>query len=594
MTRLPPAFWPFRIFGYSIVGTLAFYALLALLQPIPLAPLKAKEVLSNVANTVQSPLRVLPIPVNGSLPTFLEHGGDHDELTAAYERALQTVRAEAERLFETRMGLDVQRRSHGVPGTSIETDEEASQLQRYLDCVAGDGAWLWDERGDAVKSASGGVTVHKQSPAFAACDKRFYRGRTPSSEAGWDVRTQLKYRWKPSRTCHDLLPSGMREHWRADPEQIADLPSRRSLCQLLRHKNVLLVGDAATQYLVHDLILDWTSDKPLTCYGDLFCNEHGICGGTLAEGWNGEGWEADESVNDRLPTPPGDGSSGSPLVLQVPESQPKAADAKPRGTIIRYRRSDGFYLRSSPSSPGHDAQYIHPSTGIREINNYALADARRSDVVLINKAPLPFPAPSSSLGGWHATVGTSASQSAALIELATKLTVEIWLPELLESLHYLRAPPSPADQLVIYRSSWRSSPTCTSEDSTPPLSSAPPSLRELFGATTETHALLHDLQVILQNHATRQAVLPRLGIPYLDVEAPLSIWRAGFVAGGPPRNCLQTCLPSPGLALERAVLGGLHRVMAWAWASDEKRSSRWIGDAFVPLRARTQAAKKRL
>ena len=106
---------------------------------------------------------------------------------------------------------------------------------------------------------------------------------------------------------------------------------------------------------------------------------------------------------------------------------------------------------------------------------------------------------------------------------------------------------------------------------------------DLTSPLTEMHTLLYNLQTILQNHIARTTLLPLLGVPYLDTETPLGVWRSGFVAGHEPSNCVQPCLPSPGMALEHAILGGLHRIMEWGW---EVPSYKAFTDKYLKLAVR--------
>ena len=280
--------------------------------------------------------------------------------------------------------------------------------------------------------------------------------------------------------------------------------------------------------------------------------------------------------------------------------------------MLRYRRSDGGFLRSSPSVPEHDPTFVHPATGVREFNNYALALARRSDIVMYSKAPLPVPVAGSIFGDLSAELTGGAEwegehKAVKAIELAAALTTRVWLPELAESLKALRHPAH--DHLVVYRGTWRAQPDCASskppawKDGAPkrhwPEGDGPapyphaPTLRQLIFPSsapgvdldlttplTEPYALLYNLQTIFQNYAARQSLLPIVGVPFLDVETPLSVWRSGFVTGSEPANCLQTCIPSPGQALEHAIIGGLFRVMERGWDADEARTSSWVGDGY--------------
>ncbi|CAD6579981.1 MAG: hypothetical protein CYPHOPRED_001055 [Cyphobasidiales sp. Tagirdzhanova-0007] len=615
-----------------------------------------------VGNKIMDAKAHLPPPsirVSETMPS-LEDLSNTPTLRAAWEEALTSLPS----IAETAMSKWFQDAENpidtpsGIPGTGIETDEEASAVQKYLDCMSSKGDWVYEPHGTHLANLSSGVTVHKQSAVFASCDKAFYKHRDggPLSTA-WDIRSSLKWRWEPSPECQLFDPARF-------PTTAPHLPpSRQVLCQYLRHKHILMIGDSPSQYLLHDLLLDWTAQHSLTCYGDLYCKEHGICGEGLAEGSNvGWSWADDARIFDTLPdpTPPDFRTLTNKRSESIESLASKKADAEKRdaanglertwATVLRYRRSDSFYLNSSPSHPRHQPAYIHPDTGIRDINLYAVPDSRRSDVVLISKAPVPMPLSDnqrSPRGSRLARLSAEMQKGAWIgeqkavkaLEMALALTKDIWIPELVESLRALNAPPSPTDHLVVYRGGWRMQPDCTSNTASvgddhyfdwtpfwhytgdgPPPHLSPPTLDQLFfpsgsedrdsASVTDMRTLVYNLQTILQNHVARKHILPKLGIVYLDLESATSIWRSGFVGSAnvakPPaagRNaqvpfvaaqsrsggdCLRMCLPSPGLALEEFFIGSLLRLFKQGWGRD--RGAVWTGKHFVPVRERSKAA----
>ena len=601
-----------------------------------------------------------PIPISGSLLS-LDDVPEESILSKAWKEALSSLPIAAEATYskwfqDTESPVAV---TTGIPGTKVDTEEKALALQNYLDCFSSEGSWIYDPRGNYLANFSAGLTVHKQSAVFASCDKAFYGRKTSKSPAGvWDVRSSLKWRWEPSSACQPPVILQKRITTVQAP------PSRQELCHYLRHKHILMVGNSPTQYLLHDLLLDWTSERSLTCYGDLYCKEHGICGDGLADGKaNGRSWAGDTRTFDTLPDPPAISSqssvrerseSGETQAAQISgyEISEGASGEHTWGTILRYRRSDSLFLNASPSHPRHQPGYIHPDTGIRDINMYSIPDSRRSDVVIISKAPIPVPLSSNKLSSRCRRLARMTAElekdswlgetkALKALEMAVALTKEIWLPELMESLRSLKAAPSPPDNLVIYRGGWRMQPECATSGSSshdkdasfdwtpswkfsgdgPPPHLTPPKLGTLFfplgmggmatnRSLTDMRSLIYNIQTILQNHIIRRYILPKLGIVYLDLESPTSIWRSGFVGGASvtkapvskksqipldvssmqdPENsgdCLRMCLPSPGLALEEFFIGSLLRLFAHGWGGDGENV--WTGKNYIPVRQRTK------
>jgi hypothetical protein len=483
--------------------------------------------------------------------------------------------------------------------------------------------------------------VHKHSPVFASCDKAFYKYQKANAallQSPWNVRPSLKWLWKPSDSCNSLRKPTWVQSNLTDSGNTS-LPSRKTLCTYLRHKNMLLIGDAPTHYLVHDLVLDWTSKTPLTCYGDQYCKEHAICSDDIVDKEDSDFWISDERVYDELPNPPALRrlESGNHQRQTIPSS------SYTRGTVLRYRRTDSMFLNSSPSHPRLQPSFVHPFTGVRDINMYAVADGRRSDITILYKAPVPYPrlaevdSPLNNrlmklVKALEDTALIERNRLSKLIELVVLVTSDIWLPEVMESFRALKAPPALNDTLIIYRSGWQMQQGCGDNVVSQPSSEAssyagdgPPFFASGFNGQRafsthahgqqgdtptrpDTRTMYFNLQTTLQNHLMRTYISPHLGIPYIDVESALSIWKSGFVGGagaitstnvdanpgwkpsGKSVDCLRFCLPTPGLSLEKFLLGSLEVLFEWGWGGPDRKNV-WTGSNFVPARERVKKSK---
>ncbi|GAA5962277.1 hypothetical protein JCM3765_004731 [Sporobolomyces pararoseus] len=560
------------------------------------------------------------IPITQSLPSTASLSSS--ELSSTFDSVLDSLSSTADSL--TSRTLRSSRISpstiQGLPGTSITSTEDFESIQAYLDCVVGNGQWVYDNSGNALAEEGKGLLVHKMDSKYASCDKRFYKSAKEKKQEEWNVRESLKYRFNPSTTCRSLLPA----HLQSKKNHQSLLPSRKRFCQLLAHKSLLLLG-STNQYSLHDLLLDYTTIDPQTCYGDLYCKEHALCGGILGnedEKENIENWEIDQRVYPRLPLPPSS-SAHSDLTVRSPKQQSRASSLYPSSTystLLRYRRTDGLRPSTAQTLPS----YQHPFTFLPEKNQQWLADSRRSDVVILEKQPIPLPLRSknSTFDTWFYEYledeGIDIERKVErLMEAVKDVTERIWLPELMESLRSIRSEPSPLDQLVVYRSGWRIHYDCgtsTSDEgddwnspgdgNLPPLSKSP-TLKQLIyrsgGRSTDLqplHVIYHNLQLLLQNHLSRTRILPKFGIVYLDLETPLSIWRSGLLGGSVAGrevngmrssvggDCSRYCFPSPGLSLESSFVGGLERLFELSWAGDKEKEKEWVGDEFKNLRLR--------
>ncbi|GAA5938127.1 uncharacterized protein JCM15063_005472 [Sporobolomyces koalae] len=511
----------------------------------------------------------------------------------------------------------------GLPGTSITNSREFEAIQSYLDCTAAEGEWKYDASGSSLAHEGKGLTVHKMDLPYASCEKRFYKGREPgvqSSGGDWDVRESLKYRFEPSSTCAAILPRQLR------PKTRSNVPSRKRFCQLLAHKSLLLLG-STTQYSLHDLLLDYTTTEPQSCYGDLYCKEHALCGGILNtdDVTSVENWSLDERVYHRLPLPPAQPKLSARSLAPVPETnitldrrQTKSLyPSSTYSTLLRYRRTDGLRPATAQTLPS----YQHPFTALPEKNQQWLADSRRSDIVVLEKPPIPLP-----LRGHNETFDSWVydflekdtidldDKVARLFEVVQTVTENVWLPELIDAIKTIRNEPTPPDQLVVYRSGWRTHYDCGSlnldrewdspGDGPGPLPSQPNLARLLYRSDSNDRlqpleTIFHNLQIVVQNRLARSQVLPRYGIAYLDLETPLSVWRSGLLGGSnsPSANkpgmrsstsgdCHRYCFPSPGMTIETYFVGALERLFELGWANDPDSERTWVGDEFRNIRMR--------
>ncbi|GAA6006745.1 hypothetical protein JCM11491_003166 [Sporobolomyces phaffii] len=571
--------------------------------------------------------------------------------TPVFDAALASLTTTADAL--TRRHAAPRLHHRRLAGTAIDDPTDFDALQAYLDCTAADGEWRDDPLGTSLARLGTALPVHKMDSKFATCDKQFYKrsvnGDDEQDEGNhWNVRQSLKYHFVPSPTCASLLPAHLRLD--DDPASMA-MPSRTRLCQLLAHKSVLLLG-STTQYSLHDLLLDFLTTRPQSCYGDLYCKEHALCGGILNDDGHPhaddetrrtavENWSVDERVYHQLPSPPVSPLSPPPTVARVPradsppgQSSSSIYASSTHSTLLRYRRTDGLRPRTADTAP----TYQHAFTGLHEANQPWLADARRSDVVVLEKAPVPLPLRrhNTTFDEWFYDYLDDADNGnddvdgvvERLVDAVRDVTERVWLPELVEAVESIRSSTGPRRDhapLVVYRSGWRTHYDCAGADADEdegsewdspgdgplrPLRAQPGFDRLVYRTGTGVQrrrqlqpldAVYHNLQVVVQNELARRVVLPAFGVAYLDLETRLSVWRTGLLGGASPSgprgmrsatsgDCHRYCWPSPGLAVEGAFVGALERLFEVAWVraagGGGDRAREWVGDEFRNLRMR--------
>ncbi|KAF7298017.1 hypothetical protein HMN09_01022800 [Mycena chlorophos] len=197
-------------------------------------------------------------------------------------------------------------------------------------------------------------------------------------------------------------------------------------CSLLRTKRVLLVGPQTTYYL-HSLWLDALSahdDKAHECSGIDHCRFHHIC------------------------LPPGYATSQSRY--KAPPKDEKLVSTN--SSLMRYVLSTSLYTASSKNDAGYTEPIIDPRTGIRLKNAFWLHYARQSQVLLLNRGPIPAPKPTYA-GNWsflediprYLRPGDSLIANAAF-----HATTTFFIPEVLHSLHQFGR----ENATVLWHPSW--------------------------------------------------------------------------------------------------------------------------------------------
>ncbi|KAF9268728.1 hypothetical protein L218DRAFT_994559 [Marasmius fiardii PR-910] len=143
------------------------------------------------------------------------------------------------------------------------------------------------------------------------------------------------------------------------------------LCPLLAGRRVLFVGPE-TSYHLH---MHWLRDLQLhenrshTCQGPEFCNSHHICLSPTAE-------TELRYEKGRLKKLPGSREL-----------------AKTKSASFRYALSTTLYAGGTPNDARYTSslEQVDPLTGVRMRDSYWLKYAKKSDVLILNRGPLPAP-----------------------------------------------------------------------------------------------------------------------------------------------------------------------------------------------------------
>jgi hypothetical protein len=230
------------------------------------------------------------------------------------------------------------------------------------------------------------------------------------------------------------------------------------LCSFISAKNVLLIGPETTFYL-HSLWLHALEDlenRHFRCLGIEFCTFHHICQ------HRSEGPEN--------------------FIMEIGETRfqkpPRQQDLISSGTsLLRYVLSTSLHISNDPKDPAYTRPVVDPITGVRVRNNYWKAHAKKADVIILNRGPLPAPAWTYSLndgnskGNWSfvdqlylskSTIYLDRSKSFAtrVINAALHTTLVSFLPSTIRSLSALREDPVLRQKILVWHGSWYLQPLC--------------------------------------------------------------------------------------------------------------------------------------
>ncbi|KAK0454588.1 hypothetical protein EV421DRAFT_1942139 [Armillaria borealis] len=147
------------------------------------------------------------------------------------------------------------------------------------------------------------------------------------------------------------------------------------LCTLHIAKRITFVGPELTYHL-HLLWLHALSSyehRSHPCRGQEFCTFHHIC--QLPFNGTGRVEKVIDSRDQRFQKSP----SGRELI-------------ESGSSIVRYIMSTSLYLSSNKNDIRYTLPYVNPLTGVRTRDTFWLHQARKADVILMNRGPIPAPA----------------------------------------------------------------------------------------------------------------------------------------------------------------------------------------------------------
>ncbi|KAH7876783.1 uncharacterized protein C8R40DRAFT_116886 [Lentinula edodes] len=253
----------------------------------------------------------------------------------------------------------------------------------------------------------------------------------------------------------------------------ANLDSLRvdTLCPLIRRKKILFAGPDTTFYLHANLLqaFELHENRSHSCLGTEFCTFHQIC-------------RVPRSSNSAEPFFPPGGFKKYPSNRELDASQ---------SGILKYILSNSLYVGSDMQDPRYTdpLAQVDQDTGVRQKERYWLGQARKADVLVLNRGPLPAPAwtyDGTLQGNWSfvqkplrimrgreierdGRVGENTLESRNLygegiLDIALRVTVAKFLPEIVETLKALSKEAQQHRQVVLWHGSWIMEPECAGKD----------------------------------------------------------------------------------------------------------------------------------
>ncbi|KAJ8496656.1 hypothetical protein ONZ45_g12358 [Pleurotus djamor] len=243
--------------------------------------------------------------------------------------------------------------------------------------------------------------------------------------------------------------------------------------------------------------------------------------------------------------------------------------------LLRFVLTDSLYASPDPAHPTYRTPVLDPYTGIRSRANYWFKRARFSQVVILNRAPVPAPTWSydgTPQGNWSFISGYTPAtdlgpakpkvldrQSHGLIlDAALNVTISTFLPSVLPALRRIRRQNISRSSIMIWHGNWFVNPSCDKHGQHRGLRSKNVEDLALY-AIEDPWVLYYNAQVYIQDIVLAE-LLPIFNITYLPMSIPLDSRATGH--SGAYGACLTYPLGSVGAdAIASTFFGGLQHIL---------------------------------
>ncbi|KAH6914259.1 hypothetical protein BKA70DRAFT_1217842 [Coprinopsis sp. MPI-PUGE-AT-0042] len=298
-----------------------------------------------------------------------------------------------------------------------------------------------------------------------------------------------------------------------------------TVCGYLAGKRVLLVGPETTYHL-HNLWLDHVEGyREHSCPGMQYCFYHHICLGDQAP----PALPVPRGVKQKIPSPNALQDSGS--------------------AALQYALSSSLATERDRRSRVYTRPVVDANTGVRIHNYFWLQKARKADIIVLSRAPIPS----------HARSYTNREliepNERMAVQAALGAFLDLFLPAVLSTLEAISDDPDIVHKNLLWHGHWSMNARCTNWG----LPLSVPRLRQFWSpdlALVDPWTFHYNAQIYIQNRIL-PFVLGQYNVAYLPIEGRPSNRIKPSELKGKRKDCIR----NPEYDLEIVFFEGLARIL---------------------------------
>ncbi|KAH9485149.1 hypothetical protein JR316_0002056 [Psilocybe cubensis] len=223
------------------------------------------------------------------------------------------------------------------------------------------------------------------------------------------------------------------------------------VCRFIAGKRLLFVGPDTTYHL-HSVWLqrlESHENRSHHCLGRDYCTFHHIC-------------RPSASAVDDLEV----------FIGRKKKFPSRNTLREQRSSVLQYALSTTLYASYNEEDDAYMVPTVDVETGIRIENSFWLRQARKADIIVLNRGPLPAPASTYLAAGWAFALELCASVNYlhptpcnvnlehTLVNAALHATINSFFPALLRTLRVISNDLEISKSLILWHGTWFIQPLC--------------------------------------------------------------------------------------------------------------------------------------